>query len=185
MTPSTEPGDGGVDPDDGRTTPPDGPQRTPDGRYIVVGGRRWRASDPAIPEALRSELVAELMTGRRLVRTRKDEVRPRVHDAKVALGERGDPWWEPTPEGRRARLAATMRALLRHRDGATICPSDAARVCGGEHWRDLMPEARAVAAELAGTGDAVVLQRGVEVAPADVVHVRSPIRLGSGPDLLR
>ena len=30
-------------------------ERTPDGRFIVVGGRRWRASDPSIPDALRQE----------------------------------------------------------------------------------------------------------------------------------
>lgn len=28
----------------------DGVERTDDGRYIVVKGRRWRASDPSIPE---------------------------------------------------------------------------------------------------------------------------------------
>lgn len=157
-------------------------ERTEDGRYIVVDGRRWRASDPAIPEKLRAELVAELMRARRLVRTRKDEVRPYVHDAKVALGERGDPWWEPTPEGTRARLAATIRALLRHRDGSTICPSDAARVCGGEGWRDLMPVAREVAAELAAEGVVVVQQKGEAV---DIAQVTGPIRLAPGPNLTR
>lgn len=33
------------------------PERTPDGRWLITGGRRWRASDPAIPEPLRAELV--------------------------------------------------------------------------------------------------------------------------------
>ncbi len=42
--------------------------------------------------------------------------RQRVNDAKVALGERGDPWWDPTPSGQRTRLAATMQSLLRHRE---------------------------------------------------------------------
>ncbi|WP_258934323.1 hypothetical protein [Nesterenkonia pannonica] len=45
------------------------PERTEDGRHIVVDGRRWRASDPSIPEKLRSELVKELMAARRLVKT--------------------------------------------------------------------------------------------------------------------
>lgn len=157
-----------------------GPERTPDGRYIVVDGRRWRASDPRIPENLRAELVAELMLARREVRTRGDAVRPRVQDAKVALGERGDPWWEPTPEGQRVRLAAAMRTLLRHRDGATICPSDAARIAGGEGWRDLMDLAREVAADLAAAGAVVVQQKGV---PADPATVRGPIRLAPGPFL--
>ena len=102
--------------------PPAEAERTRDGRSIVVDGRRWRASDPSIPEALRTELVAELMAARRTQR------RARVQDAKVALGERrGEPWWEPTAAGQRARLAAAVRTLLRHRDpDRTICPSDAA-----------------------------------------------------------
>lgn len=62
-------------------------------RWIVVGGRRWRRSDPSIPEPLRQELVGELMDARRRVD------RPRVQDAKVALGERGRAWWEPADEG--------------------------------------------------------------------------------------
>ncbi|MEH3053257.1 MAG: hypothetical protein PGN13_04505 [Patulibacter minatonensis] len=78
------------------------PERTPDGRYIVVDGRRWRASDPGLSEERRAELVGELMRARRAVGVAKrgdDPVaeraaRDRVHAAKVALGERGTPWWE-------------------------------------------------------------------------------------------
>ena len=78
------------------------PERTPDGRYIVVNGRRWRASDPGLSEERRSELVGELMSARRAVgaatrdgdRTAERIARDRVHHAKVALGERGTPWWE-------------------------------------------------------------------------------------------
>ncbi|WP_239164639.1 DUF3253 domain-containing protein [Actinoplanes palleronii] len=152
---------------------------TEDGRYLVVAGRRWRATDPAIPEALRQELVNELMAARRLVRSDPEAARPRVQDAKVALGERGDPWWEPTPGGRRVRLAATIRALLRHRDpDATICPSDAARVVGGESWRDLMDPAREVAAGLARDDVIVVRQHGEDV---DVTTATGPIRLARGP----
>jgi hypothetical protein len=149
-------------------------ERTPDGRYLVVGGRRWRASDPHIPETLRAELVDELMAARRAVRdAHGDEqavgrARTRVQDAKVALGERGEPWWEAaTEEGLRERLAAAMRTLLRHRrPEATICPSDAARVAGGADWRKTMDAARHVAAELAAVGLLEVRQRGVEVDPA-------------------
>ena len=158
-------------------------ERTPDGRYIVVGGRRWRASDTGIPDNLRSELVGELMRARRAVRSRGDEVRPMVHDAKVALGERGEPWWEePSDEGMRARLAATVRTLLRHRDGTTICPSDAARVVGGTQWRDVMPVAREVAHDLAEQQTVVVQQKGQEV---DVREARGPVRLAPGPALHR
>lgn len=154
-------------------------ERTADGRYIVVAGRRWRASDPAIPEALRQELVAELMAARRDVRTDPETARPRVQDAKVALGERGDPWWEPTPEGQRLRLAAAMRTLLRHRrPEATICPSDAARVVGGPSWRELMDLAREVARGLAGDEIIVVRQHGTEV---DLATAVGPVRLARGP----
>ena len=78
------------------------PERTPDGRYIVVDGRRWRTTDPGIPEERRAELVKELMSARSAVgwaKRRNDAeaekaARARVHAAKVALGERGAPWWE-------------------------------------------------------------------------------------------
>ncbi|SJN33582.1 hypothetical protein FM114_08680 [Luteococcus japonicus LSP_Lj1] len=161
---------------------PPGPPTTPDGHHIIVNGRRWRASDPSIPDALRAELVAELMRARREVRTRGDAVRPCVQDAKVALGERGDPWWQQTPDGRRGRLASTMRTLLRHRDGSTICPSDAARVVGGQDWRGLMDTAREVAGELVARGEVRVQQKGVDV---DLATVRGPIRLAAGPSLGR
>lgn len=150
-----------------------------DGRYRIISGRRWRATDPAIPESLRQELVNELMAARRLVRSDPAAARPRVQDAKVALGERGDPWWEPTAGGRRVRLAAAMRALLWHRrPDATICPSDAARVAGGESWRDLMDAARAVAAELSREGVITVRQHGADV---DLTTAVGPIRLARGP----
>jgi hypothetical protein len=158
-------------------------ERTPDGHHIVVDGRRWRATDTSIPEALRAELVKELMRARRLVRTRGDEVRPFVQDAKVALGERGEPWWEePSEQGRCDRLAATMRALLRHRETSTICPSDAARVVGGEHWRDVMDVARDVARELHEQQVVEVRQGGERVDPA---QARGPLRIAPGPALER
>jgi hypothetical protein len=162
------------------------PQRTPDGRHLVIDGRRWRASDPAIPDPLRAELVAELMAARRAVgaaggdEARTAAARGRVQDAKVALGERGEPWWDaPSHAGTAARLRAAMRALLRHRDAeATICPSDAARVAGGGSWRDAMPAARDVAAELADAGVLDVRQRG---RPVDLRRARGPVRLARGP----
>lgn len=151
---------------------------TPDGRYIVVSGRRWRVSDPGIPESLRQELVAELMAARRDVGSEPRSARVRVQDAKVALGERGDPWWEPTVEGQRLRLAAAMRTLLRHRrPDATICPSDAARIVGGKSWRRLMDVARDVAAGLAEQGIVAVRQHGVDIPMADAV---GPVRLARG-----
>jgi hypothetical protein len=85
------------------------PERTDDGHHIVVNGRRWRATDPAIPEERRAELTRILMAWRRDVRRTtggEDEsvARAGVHAAKVALGERGTPpWWEQTDAQRRAR----------------------------------------------------------------------------------
>lgn len=91
----------------------DGPERTPDGRYVVIDGRRWRATDPAIPEDRRAELTRILMAWRRDVRRTKgtdDEARSRagVQAAKVALGERGTPWWEQSDEERQARWSAEV-----------------------------------------------------------------------------
>lgn len=169
---------------------------TDDERYLVVDGRRWRATDPGIPERLRAELVGELMAARRAVRdAKKNDVdrdidrdiqdataaaRRRVQDAKVALGERGDPWWEAsTSAGLDARLAATMRTLLRHRDPAsTICPSDAARVVAGDRFRTVMDDARRVAAGLREAGVVVTTQKGADVDPVDA---HGPIRIGRGP----
>lgn len=78
------------------------PERTADGRYIIVDGRKWRATDPSLPEERRQQLVHELMQARRDIaaakrradRDAEQAARQRVHAAKVALGERGTPWWE-------------------------------------------------------------------------------------------
>lgn len=163
-------------------------ERTPDGRHIVVDGRRWRATDPSVPAALADQLVKALMAARRAVgaarRSGDEEAEARarraVGDAKVALGERGEPWWEdPTPSGLQRRMAAAMRALLRGRDpAATICPSEVARIVGGDQWRDLMPVVRDVAADSSRSGEIEMRQRGDAVDPEAVVS--GPIRLGRG-----
>ena len=75
---------------------------TPDGRYFVVRGRLWRCSNPALGAEERGRLTRELMKARRDVgaaRRAADpdaerDARRRVHEAKVALGERGSVWWE-------------------------------------------------------------------------------------------
>ncbi|MEU4695226.1 hypothetical protein [Actinoplanes sp. NPDC023714] len=80
-----------------------------DDHYIVIKGRRWRATDPAIPEDVAARLRRALMAARRDVGAmqRRGEdpapARKRVQAAKVALGERGTPWWEQTLEERRRR----------------------------------------------------------------------------------
>lgn len=164
------------------------PERTQDGRHVVIDGRRWRATDPAIPEALKSELVGELMAARRAVGSAADAgeeraARDRVQDAKVALGERGPMWWEPRTEATvRPRLEAAARALLRRRDpSSTICPSDMARVGAGQDWREFMDLARTVADDLAARDTVVVLQSGEPVASA--VEARGPVRIGRGAGL--
>ena len=86
-------------------------ERTPDGRYVVIDGRRWRATDPDLPEDVAAALRKELMSARRAVGAAlkaqdgaaEKAARARVQQAKVRLGERGTPWWEQTPEQRRAR----------------------------------------------------------------------------------
>jgi hypothetical protein len=78
------------------------PVTTPDGRYIViigkVGPRLWRAANPSLGDAERSQFTSELMSARRAVRDATNDAeitraRGRVHAAKIALGERGLPWW--------------------------------------------------------------------------------------------
>jgi hypothetical protein len=87
---------------------------TEDGHYVVIKGRRWRATDPAIPQDRRDELVHILMGWRREVRDTKgtpkeSTAREGVQAAKVALGERGSPpWWEQTDEQRRCRWEAQV-----------------------------------------------------------------------------
>ena len=89
------------------------PPVTPDGRYLVIDGRRWRATDPAIPGERRAELTRVLMAWRREVRRAKgtaDEpaARAGVAAAKVALGERGTPWWEQSDDERRRRWETSV-----------------------------------------------------------------------------
>lgn len=157
-------------------------ERTDDGRHLVIGGRRWRASDPAIPGPLRQELVGELMAARRAVKAREPGARARVQDAKVALGERGPRWWdEPDDDAVAERAEATVRALLRRREGRSICPSDVARVVGGESWRARMPQVRAVAAAMARRGELVVTQKDERVDLDD--GVTGPVRLRHPQDV--
>jgi hypothetical protein len=87
------------------------PERTPDGHFIVVDGRRWRATDPEIPAEAAARLRSLLMRARRDVgaaRRAEDpagerDARARVQVAKVALGERGTPWWEQDSAERQRR----------------------------------------------------------------------------------
>ncbi|WP_338103901.1 hypothetical protein [Pseudopontixanthobacter vadosimaris] len=93
------------------------PPQTPDGRYIVVRGRLWRASNPALSDLERQRLVDALMEARRTVRAaagdtaRTGEARARVQAAKEALGERGPVWWtDGAPDYNRHMIRQTPYA---------------------------------------------------------------------------
>ena len=74
---------------------------TPDGRYFVVRGRLWRCSNPALSPEDRQQWTAALMKARRAkgIAMRagdlkaSEALRRQVNEAKIALGERGEPWW--------------------------------------------------------------------------------------------
>ncbi len=80
---------------------PPSPLFTPDGRYIVVRGRLWRASNPNLSAEVRTALAYDLAAARRAVKaalrlSNPDllaAARAAVDAAKIALGERGPPWW--------------------------------------------------------------------------------------------
>lgn len=103
----------------------DGPERTPDGRYVIINGRRWRATDPDIPDDAATVLRHELMSARRAVGAAvkagdpaaERVARDRVQRAKVALGERGTPWWEQTADERRGRWSDLVEDLADPPDG--------------------------------------------------------------------
>lgn len=74
-------------------------------------------------------------------------------------------------------LEAAILALLEQRaGGATICPSEAARIVApdGEGWRELMEPAREAARRLVAAGRIEITQKGRAVDPSGV---RGPIRL--------
>ena len=89
------------------------PERTADGHYFVIDGRRWRATDPDIPEDRRAELTRILMAWRRDVKSTRGTdqeqwSRAGVQAAKIALGERGDRWWEQSDAERQQRWSADV-----------------------------------------------------------------------------
>ena len=95
----------------------DGPVE--DEHWFVVAGRRWRRTDPALPDELRAALQSHLGAARATVggaSRRGDEdavaaARRRVGIAKHGLGERGPKWWEEPVEARIARAREALREL--------------------------------------------------------------------------
>ena len=76
--------------------------------------------------------------------------------------------------------AAILKLLTARRNGASICPNEAAKVVhaerGGtsEGWRELMEPARMAARRMVQAGKLVITQDGREVDPTDF---KGPIRL--------
>jgi hypothetical protein len=176
------------------------PLFTPDGRYLVVRGRLWRASNPALASADRERHTRELMTARRAVREAlasrdrdaEKSARRAVHAAKVALGERGPVWWnDGSPDLNRrmienteysdwwrtvTAIRATTLGLLHERAAnASVCPSEVARTVKPQGWRALMPVVRDVAREMAREGIVAVTQKGHALSTDETW--RGPIRI--------
>ena len=74
---------------------------TPDGRYFVANGKLWRRSNPALPEHEQARLVSELIRARCAAgharrsgdAQAESAARREVETIRIALGQRGAPWW--------------------------------------------------------------------------------------------
>ncbi|MCM3500309.1 biopolymer transporter Tol [Microbacterium sp. P26] len=90
-----------------------------DDRWLVIEGRRWRRTDPALPEQIAERLRSHLGRARSAVRTAKragdDEAvaaaRRRVGLAKHGLGERGPRWWDDEVTARVGRAEEALDEL--------------------------------------------------------------------------
>ncbi|MDF2045086.1 biopolymer transporter Tol, partial [Microbacterium sp. Kw_RZR3] len=94
---------------------------TDDERWLVIDGRRWRRTDPALPPELADRLRSHLGRARSSVRTTKRagdaggtaDARRRVGLAKTGLGERGPRWWEEDVASRLGRAEEALEELDR------------------------------------------------------------------------
>ena len=90
-----------------------------DERWLVVDGRRWRRTDPSLPEEIVGALTSHLGKGRSAVRSAKkaedsvalERARRRVGLAKHGLGERGPRWWDRDERDRLAQARDAIRQL--------------------------------------------------------------------------
>lgn len=90
-----------------------------DEKWLVVKGRRWRRTDPSLPEDVVAALTSHLGRGRSGVRVGKQArddaavaaARRRVGLAKHGLGERGPRWWDEPEADRLARAREALAEL--------------------------------------------------------------------------
>ena len=91
---------------------------------MVMNGRRWRRTDPSLPDDVVEALKSHLGRGRSGVRVAKGKndadavaaARNRTNLAKHGLGERGPYWWDE-PEADRLARAKEALEKLRALDG--------------------------------------------------------------------
>lgn len=67
-----------------------------------------------------------------------------------------------------------MTLLAARAQGATICPSEAARAVGGKEWEPLMEQARSAARRLVARDEVVMTQGGNVVDPSTA---KGPVRV--------
>ncbi|WP_165068339.1 biopolymer transporter Tol [Marisediminicola senii] len=90
-----------------------------DDRWMTIKGRRWRRTDPSLPDDVLAALTSHLGRGRSGVRTAKKAddteavaaARTRVGLAKHGLGERGPYWWDDPEADRLDRAKDALRQL--------------------------------------------------------------------------
>lgn len=94
-----------------RDTTPD------DAQWMTIDGRRWRRTDPSLPDDVVEALQSHLGRGRSSVRAAKGQpdavaaARERTGIAKHGLGERGPYWWDEPEAARLARARDALRRL--------------------------------------------------------------------------
>jgi len=90
-----------------------------DAHWLVINGRRWRRTDPQLPDDIVAALKSHLGSARSAVGVAKragDEdataaARLRVNTAKTGLGERGPRWWESLVAERLERARDALQQL--------------------------------------------------------------------------